>query len=267
MMFANLLLTILLLGLCWNGAVAQKIFEDDFSGSTLDPAWTRTPGVGSISVQSGSLVVANSNLGKDRWGLVTTVSRSFSGKNWVLETKVNYHMDTTGTQQGRFFNLDIFWSNDDYIQYSRRKDCCSPPPNDHVDTYIQSGGSSAVGTVRLDNVPGSPNDVHLLRVVREGQKITISRQIVGHTDFTVEAEYEFPGTLGLDQELRLYAITHARESSSAAWDYFRVYVPCASACGEPHFQSWGGRWFGKYCIVAAPTWSFELTITQYFSCM
>ncbi len=79
-----------------NKANTGIIFADDFSGSTLNPAWQVLPGKGSISVGGGSLRYFNdgptaSTTGWNNQAL--TLALNFAGTDWKIDTKATYHLD------------------------------------------------------------------------------------------------------------------------------------------------------------------------------
>lgn len=81
------------------------LFSDDFSGSTLNPAWQILPGQGSYSVGGGNLRYFNgdSQASTTGWNnAALTLALPFSGTDWEVDTKATYnlHWCTSGNYTG-----------------------------------------------------------------------------------------------------------------------------------------------------------------------
>ena len=200
-----------------------SFFRDDFTESELDPAWTVRDGKGiySLTESPGHLKLTLANNGEQDWGNTVRISRSFSGEHWVFETKVHYDMSSTGTQQGRQQYLVLTWPGPEIanpsVNWLRDKDCCASPSRDQISTQIALTEGSP------DAISLSPNtfDTYYLRIIRDGQTVTLQQRSPVETAFTTVKEHTF-STLGSEQTVLLFATSHSSESSSAEYDYIEV---------------------------------------------
>ena len=82
------------------------IFNDDFNGSSLNPAWQILPGQGSYSLTNGQLQYFNAGSQASTTGWFSpalTLGLSFTGTSWEIDTKAQYHLnwlDTSGGSSG-----------------------------------------------------------------------------------------------------------------------------------------------------------------------
>ncbi|MBZ5578211.1 MAG: hypothetical protein LAP40_16740 [Acidobacteriia bacterium] len=79
-----------------NQAHADVLFSDDFTASTLNPAWQVLPGQGSYSVGGGDLRYYNQGPVAATTGWFNpalTLSLQFTGTDWEFDTKAAYHLD------------------------------------------------------------------------------------------------------------------------------------------------------------------------------
>jgi len=96
----------LLFLLAGSGAAgAVSIISEDFNTSVLDPKWTTVPGLGtySLTANPGYLRYLSNdyyacsgdwlqNCDDGPWRHSNTTIQNFSGENWIMDSKITYHL-------------------------------------------------------------------------------------------------------------------------------------------------------------------------------
>ena len=129
--------------------IGPTSFRDDFSGATLDPAWTVRPGIGTFSLMPapGSLLYGlTSNTSPDFDFNALWLSRPFSGTDWTLDTLVHYNM-TAGLGRQLMFRVvlgDLSQRGINEVRLTRdRDDGGDDPRNKQIAQFIDGGFSGA----------------------------------------------------------------------------------------------------------------------------
>jgi len=149
----------LLFLLAGSGAAgAVSIISEDFNTSVLDTNWTTVPGLGTYSLTanpgylrylssdyyacSGSWL---SNCDDGPWRHSNSTIRNFSGENWIMDSKITYHMRQRkggfAGPQGIAIYMAFGSSKDNYVKIMRSVD------------YLSD--SNVLG-VYLENINGTP---------------------------------------------------------------------------------------------------------------
>lgn len=95
MIRGKLLLLALLFVSIGTAAASNIVFEDDFSGSTLNPAWQIGTGNGSYQLTGGNLRFYNQGPLSSAAGWSTValnLNIPFNGTQWEADTKATYHL-------------------------------------------------------------------------------------------------------------------------------------------------------------------------------
>jgi hypothetical protein len=243
-------------------AMAQTSFRDDFSSTTLDPAWTVQAGIGtsySLTANPGYLrysVDGSTNNNSDNPAV--WIYRPFTGTSWTLETRVSYSMPfgngrqlylkiPLGDLSQRFNNEIWFWREADQAG-GVANNCCT-----YV-TFFDGGTGVNVGPMNLD-----ATDTYTVRVVRYGQNFTIWMSPDGLT-WTTIASHTYTTALGSTQNVLLSGADYAG-TGYADYDYVSVqgggvFVP-VDPCRVVDTRNSTGP-FGGPSMAAQSTRSFPI---------
>jgi hypothetical protein len=211
------------------GAIAlAQSFQEDFSTSSLDPAWTVTdtyPGHGYYSLTGNSLryylqawsipTDAPLDAGYAWYYPCMKLSRSFSGTYWIFETKVTYYMPYSN---GR--DLDIwvcFGSRNNSIEFYKYSDCGYVVNNwvSTIDGVTQLIGNFPIG--------GTPYETDYFRIVREDKELTLLWSSDGQNWLGLYNTTMSDQTAGLSQYVLLSGQSWATPAGSYA-EYDYIYV-------------------------------------------
>lgn len=217
----------------WAGA--GTTFRDDFSGPTLDPAWTVNPGYGtySLTANPGYLrYTLNSSVVSSGYDTRLAFYRQFTGTDWVLDGKASYSMPSG---LGRdFYQIIAFGGYDQRFTLSAA-----------FDRNRDDGSRSNIARAWWnDPGPGGPGgessyyptvlpDTYYFRIERAGQEVKVEDSSDGVT-YTTMLDRVYTTPLGSTQTLVLEG-TDYYSSGQANWDYVQVTtaVPLPTA-------AWGG---------------------------
>lgn len=199
------------------GANAQTTFADEFSSSTLDPAWQLHAGTGQYSLTDhpGYLRYSFAGATNPYDTPALWVYRPFTGDNWVLDSRVQYTMPSG---QGRqqiirllFGGLEARGVNE--VRWVRTHDLGSG----FIQGIYNDGG---VGDGVLASLYG--NDTYFFRIERHGQSVAISRSHDGVSYDTILSRV-FSTPLPTNQILSISGANfNAIDTGSADYDYFRL---------------------------------------------
>lgn len=208
------------------------IFHDDFLEPTLDSDWIVLAGSGFgsggdfsiISEAPSFLQYTLTNDGKTLPENSLWIYRQFSGDNWRLDMKVHYSMLSFG--QGRQLSFRIFFddvneipvSGGNHIHWFRDRD------SNRNKVSLLSNVNSTQGGTRF-NFSLFNNDTYIIRIIRQGNTVTIKAHDLNSTEFTTMAQYVFLSeTLEKKQFVLISGSSHAGESPSnvAQYDYISV---------------------------------------------
>ncbi len=219
------LLALGFLALAGSTVVAQTTsFRDDFSSTTLDPAWTVQSGIGSYSLTA--------NPGYLRYSLggstnpsddpALWIYRPFSGTSWTLESRVSYNLPygngrqfflrvPLGDVSQRHANEVLWWRTSDQAG-GVAANCCT-----YV-TVFDGSNPTNFGPFNTDAA-----DTYVVRIHRAGQAFTVSMSPDGST-WTTVAQYTFVTSLGTSQNVMLTGANYAG-TGYADYDYVSVQSP------------------------------------------
>ena len=258
------LLLALALIMASNTALAGTIFSDDFTGSTLNPAWQVLPGQGVYAVGGGNLRYYNNGPVASTTGWYNpalTLALPFSGTNWEIDTKATYSLGwcasgsytgppnpnqacSSGAQGPEVlvkFNPGVTtsgfggpnYAGTDYAVYQRTIDAYYG-----ANTLSASYGSVSNGNL-LNRADTDINNniadgTYWYQIIRTGGALTMNYSYNGVTFLTA-----FSTTLSDPSssynELLLGGITYSTAGSYTDYAYVNITAP--SAVPEP--STWG----------------------------
>lgn len=210
-------------------ASGQTAFRDDFSASTLDPAWSVRPSPPPYSAGQYSLT---ENPGYLRYRLTGTthpggdepslwIYRQFEGSYWRLDFKINYY---TTPGLGRGFNVYVFFGGLEQkqpggkgVQWGRGRD------DGYGRSFVRASyGDGGTGyTVEL-NAYDYVADTYFVRVTRLGQDVSMEISPDG-VNYTPLFEHAFVNALGFTQTILLSSSSFGSGNNMYAdHDYFEV---------------------------------------------
>jgi len=181
-----------------SSAVAETIFNDNFTETTLNSAWITLPGQGGYSVGDGELRYFNDGPQASTTGWISpalTLAFPFAGTNWEIQTEATYNLQylnsfggssgaqgpevvvkfapgvTTGGSGGPNY------AGTNYAVIERDVDACSgcAPSNYLAASYGAVSNSNLINPTDAGTPP--PNDIgsgtYWYRIIRDGGTLTI----------------------------------------------------------------------------------------------
>lgn len=229
-----------------NSQVATGDFNDDFSTGTLDPAWSiadYTPGHGEITLSENPGFLRYKLTGwlsnqegwrntvRSGWLPSLAAIRSFSGKEWKLETKVTYnlHERIGSTSRGaQMPNLFIAFGsgNDNYIQIRRYVDYAYNY-NGLVVILTNTNGTPASSASSELVAPGDVdanewlNYTYWYRIERNGDSVNVFISYDG-ANYISTLSFNLPSSTEDVQRIILDETLWEPVGSYADWDYFKL---------------------------------------------
>lgn len=225
------------------------IFDEEFSGTTLDPAWQVTSGPGSYSLTAnpgslrynmvGPLTAADwSGAPSGAWTPGLELSRSFSGSDWTLDTQVTYSLNWNADAgaQRPYFVIQFGSGTGDYLAIDRGIDQWYGSNQLEAELYSNNtvAGSDYNMLDPTDTVQSNGWLLHsyTLEVQRHSDNISVSYSFDGTTFFDAFTASITPGTSGTQQVI-LDGTTYLSAGSYADWNYIRAGTSADNAAPEP----------------------------------
>jgi len=243
---------LLLLGILFlsQAAWCGTIFDEEFSGTTLDPAWQVTSGPGSYSLTTDPGYLRYNLAGPQTtaWGWTglptggwtpgLQLTRAFAGSDWTLDAQVTYSLNwnaNAGAQRPYLF-IQFGSGTGDYLAIDRGIDQWYGANWLEGELYnnktLVASNYSMLDATDTVQSNGWLLHSYTLEVQRHGDNVNVSYSFDGSTFLSAFTASIAPGT-SATQNIILGATTYTTAGSYADWNYIRADTSVNTSTPEP----------------------------------